>query len=169
MTKFSRRDLIKAISAGTVLLPVGYALTLSWGGYPTRTGLKFLSDKEAAIFESIAEVVIPDDNALGLTIRDVHLTEKFDEFLGLNPEAGRDRIGLLFRTVEHVFPIRMLYFRKFTRLSLEKRRQVLNKLDRTGGVAGRALIRALKAMIENLYYNTPQVAKRIGFVGKCDS
>lgn len=150
------------------MIPVTYAASVSIGNYPEREGLKYISNKDAAILEKITEVIIPPDNAIGVSPADVDIIHKIDEFIGIMPPKGQSRIKLLLWTVEHVFPIRMLFFKKFTRLSLENRRRVLEKFDQSGGVAGRALIRGLKVLIQNAYYNQPAVAKNIGFVGRCE-
>src|SRR5208282_1929959 len=111
--KLSRRDLFKAASAGTLLIPLSYVVSVSFGGYIQREGLKFLTDKEAAILESVTEVVIPTENAIGLSPKEIDIVGKLDEFVGIMPPFSQSRIRLLIWTVEHVFPLRGLNFKKF--------------------------------------------------------
>ena len=113
--------------------------------------------------------MIPTENALGIPPKDIQLIHKLDTFISIMPAHGRGRIKLLLWMVEHVFPIRMPYFEKFTRLSLEHRKKVLERFDESGGVASRAMVRALKALIQNSYFNDPAVVAKIQDLRSCDT
>jgi hypothetical protein len=165
----SRRDLFKSVTIGTLLIPVGYVAGVTFGGYRVYDGLKYLSDKEATILESLTEVIIPAENEIGVSPQEINMIKKLDQFISVMPPHSRSRLNILLWMVEHAFPIRMPYFEKFTRLSLEHRRKVLERFDENKGVAGRAMVRALKALIQNVYYNDPLVVAKIQTLRACDS
>lgn len=164
--KLTRRDIFKLIAATGLIVPLSYCAGVSFGGYDAVAGLKVLTEKQAAILKSVIEVIIPDPNPLGVSAADIDLIHQLDNFVGEMPSYNRHQIEVLLGVVEHLFPMRRLYFRKFTRLTLEHRRKILESLDE-GGAGGRALVRALKGLVQAVYYNDPRVGGAIGFARSC--
>jgi hypothetical protein len=165
--KFTRRTILKSALFTGFFLPFSYALSVSVGDYVHRENLKYLTDKEATIFESAADVIIPEGNAIGLSIYDINIAQALDEYMAILPQSARERLSMLLWTVEHLFPVRRFYFKKFSRLSFERRQLILESFDASGGAGGRALIRALKGLAQTLYYNHPKVQEKVGFVDRC--
>lgn len=165
--KYSRRQMFKWSLGGAVALPLTYALSVAFGRYPPRPGLKHLSAKEAYIVEAMAEAVIPPDNGLGITIRDVGFAEGVDALMETSTASGRSRLHLLIWSVEYILPGLSFYFRKFSDLSLESRQKILAKYERSKSVLNRAFVRSLKGLVVTIYYNDRKVGDRIGFIEKC--
>ncbi len=165
--KPTRRQVLLGSLATTVLAPLSYILSVTFGGYATRTGLKFLTSKEAAIAEALGEVMIPEENAIGVSIYQIDFANEVDRFLSVMPSHNRNGASLLFWIVEHLFPLRCFYFRKFTRLTIAERYKILSRFDESPSVGNRALVRGLKAFVHLIYYNHPKVIGQIEIGKDC--
>src|ERR1700733_9226313 len=111
MAKLTRRQMILGGIGSVTALPLSYTLSVTFGGYPPFQGLKILTSKEAAIVKALGEVVIPNQNDIGLTIEEAQVVNGVDEFLSIMSPQGQSRVKLVLWAVEHVIPLRCLYFR----------------------------------------------------------
>ena len=167
MAKITRRQILKGGIASALLVPVGYVTSVSIGNYPGRADLRSLTAKEATVLESVAEVVIPNENELGLTLQDVEFVKNADELIDSMPSYTQSRLRTVFWVVEHVLPLRGGHFRKFTKLNLDERTRILKALERSPWTASRAFFRALKGLVVAVFYNHPLACEKIGFVYRC--
>ena len=166
--KLTRRQIIiGGAGAATLAVPLGYVLTASIGGYPEVMGLQVLTSKEAAIIEAIGEVIIPNINEIGLSIRDAKVVSGIDDLMKGMTEAGKARFRMLFWMTEHTLPLRSFYFGKFSKLNLEKRTYLVQRLEASRLTTIRAFGSGLKGIIQIVYYNEVRVVEKLGFIDRC--
>src|SRR5690349_13546905 len=120
MPKLTRRQIIAGATSAAFLPPLAYLASVSFGDYKDHPGLEFLTSKEATILESIGEVIVPSENLIGVSIYDADLVKGADSLVGAMPEHNRSRVKLLLWAVEHLFPSRCFYFKKFSKLTLNQ-------------------------------------------------
>ena len=167
MPKLTRRQILAGGIGSAFLPPLAYFASVSFGGYREYSGLQFFSNKEAAILESIGEVIVPNENPIGVTIYEAELVKNTDELMTIIPSHNQSRVKLLLWAVEHLFPSRCFYFKKFTNLDLAEREKIFRKLEASNSLSTRALMRAIKTLVQAIYYNNSLVAQKMGIDGRC--
>lgn len=165
--KFSRRKLLFGTAGAVALVPVAYAVRVSWGGYSFPKSYRHLTSKEATILLALSDALIPRQNPLGIDPHEIDVVGGVDEFLDASSELERSEIRILIWLIEHVYPSSMGFFQKFTKLSVEHRQEILHKLERSKGLIPRLMLKASKTLIAFSYFNSSRVHEHFGIKGWC--
>jgi hypothetical protein len=162
-----RREFLKLGLAGSVaaILPAGCSSYRENVKPEEEEQLQFLSVKDYAILLAAADAILP--NAHGYpSHRDLGTVNKLDEELAKwEPVRSKD-IPVLLRLIEHGTLIFGYSLSRFTKLSLEDRRDYLVhgwgesslNLKRAGFVA-------VKGLLAFYYFSDPQVWPKLGYDG----
>ena len=80
----------------------------------------------------------------------------------VDPAMAKD-IQTALSTLEHLLPVMVLRFEKFSRLSVGDRRRLIEKLIESKGFL-RDIVRVLKVLVMFGYYTDPEVRREMGYV-----
>lgn len=160
MRKLPRRRLLLAIAASGLLAGAGMALIRA-SGYrlaPEVAGsLKALRAWQYLVIEAVGgRILAPERIAIG---------RHADETISKLPVEERRDITRFITYVEHVAPISLGHFRRFTALSAAAQDQVLQSLESSSIDQLRAGFQALKALALMDFYRRRESWSKIGYDG----
>lgn len=165
MSGLSRRAFLKQSVSGVVFLSAAGAFTTSCRSYPRPQGtLKFFTDKEAAIFNAIADTMIPaSDGVPGALAAGVPAA--VDELLASFDEDIQSQFRQLLALFEHGPFMFAGSFKRFTAMSADERYAYMR-----GWAGSRLAVRrqgfvALKKFCMITYYCNPVSWGAIAFPG----
>ena len=153
-----RRTFLKMF-AGASVVALGAPLLSGCKAYPEAGNLKFFSTKEFAVAVSMAEAILPDPNAAEGIVR------QLDAVAIANSDAAQDAMGQGLLLLEHGSTFLDLTFSRFTSLSLEERRSLIQKWFLEGFTEQRLLVFGIRQALFGLYYAQPDGYKNTGYDG----
>jgi len=163
----SRPTRRQVLSIGA-LSGVGFAV----GGFlwlpETADGRQVLSAGELSVVAALGEVLFPENNAIGLTWKDVDLEFEVDKLLGqtLEPKLVPP-FRYLLRFVQYGTIAQT--GKRFTACSVEKRAALLESWGRPGSKYRNGGITSLKSVLGIAYFNHPKVLDTIGWRSICSA
>jgi len=155
------------------LLLAGLALALLaalvhrlWGGYPARPECKLLAPREAALIDAAAEALYPPGGAVPPSGVEAGIPAYTDQYVAAVPAGTRRLMRLLFLAFEHatlLFPAPGRGgFRRFSALSAEQQRAVLEGWRNSRWFPRRLLFTSLRAILTMGYFAHPPVLRALG-------
>jgi hypothetical protein len=120
----------------------------------------FLSAEHRRTLAAVAETLLPDGVRL---LPPATITGRVDAFLARVDSPAKQDIQTALTTLEHLLPVMVLRFERFSRLGVRDRRRLIEKLIESKGFF-RDIARVLKALVMFGYYTDPDVRRAIGYV-----
>src|SRR4051794_39658341 len=129
----------------------------------TEDGTRFLSPRQRRTVEAFAEVFIEGD---GEALTAAQIADRIDEQLVQRRDSKRTRsLRLVLFGVEYLFPLVSLRPGRFSRLSYDTRRKLIDRhLARAKAGSPLRNLAKLRALFLAAYYDDPAAHRRIGFV-----
>src|SRR3954463_7523576 len=129
----------------------------------TEDGTRFLSPRQRRTVEAFAEVFIEGD---GEALTPAQIADRIDEQLVQRRDSKRTRsLRLVLFGVEYLFPLVSLRPGRFSRLSYDTRRKLIDRhLARAKAGSPLRNLAKLRALFLAAYYDDPAAHRRIGFV-----
>ncbi|MBI4209337.1 MAG: gluconate 2-dehydrogenase subunit 3 family protein [Deltaproteobacteria bacterium] len=163
----SRRQFLKRIGVGTASVSL-VSLTFPTGCHPSMQEtppLEVLSPTQYRTMEAFAERFFPKESPIGISAREVHVTQGVDRAAKRLPALKRWMIGAalwLFETLP-----RLTYGKRFTHLSSEQQLEYMKNWEASTWSLKRGGFLMMKGVVCLAYYRHPKVRERIGFYRTC--
>lgn len=133
-----------------------------------KTGqLVFLSVREAAVLDALAEVLVPPVPELPIPPSAVNLAERIDRFLAAGDAFAAQQFKYLLRAFEYYPAIATKHFTRFTKLGAAARKGVLHSFVESRLYAKQMIFVAFKSVVCNHYYSAPSVQTAVGYQPAC--
>ena len=160
--KPTRRQVLIGGTLATGVLAVGAGIYLPG----PAAGRSVLSTGELAVVGALAVVMFPPGYALGIDADQADIPHRVDALLvdTIDPTMARS-FRYLLRGIE--WGTVALAGSRFTRCSLEKRRELMARWDRPGSWVGRVTGASVRAVLGMAYFNHPDVLDAVGWRVGC--
>lgn len=162
-----RREFLKLglVGSAAALLPAGCAGYRDYVKVEEEQQLKFFSVKDFAILLAAADALLPSENGYP-SHRELGTAHKLDEELAKwDPFRSKD-VPVLLRLLEHGTFLFGYSLSRFTRLSVEERRDYLeNGWGESSWNLKRSGFLAVKGLLAFYYFSDPKVWPAIGYDG----
>jgi hypothetical protein len=168
--KLPRRHLLTGV-VGAALAICGAAVAIArTGGYALPPGhrLAVLAPWQVVVVQHAARrIAAPDREADASipTVDDLDIATFVDGWMGRMPARLRRDLGRFLVYLEHVAPIGVGLFARFTRLDPREQDRVLASLERSSSDLLRAGFDGLRSLVLMGYYRAPQTWRLIGYDG----
>lgn len=170
--KVPRRHLLTG-AAGAALAICGAAVAIAVArmrGYALPPGLRpaVLAPWQVVVVQHAARRIAAPDREADASIPtadDLDIATFVDGWMGRMPAGLRRDLGRFLVYLEHVAPIGIGLFERFTRLDPPEQDRVLASLERSSSDLLRAGFDGLRSLVLMGYYRAPQTWRLIGYDG----
>lgn len=121
--------------------------------------MKVLTGREASMYACFTDVVVAPTAAMP-PVAATSATRAFDEALSVSPAFNRCGLRAAIVAIE-MAPLALGYGKRLRRLTPDERRDVLDRLEHTRGIAD--AVKAVRSMAHMTYYGDDAVQRQLGY------